>query len=194
MPRGVIDYNNHGGYVDIVDDNNVPTGEVLPLKVANKRKLFHRGAHVVLITPDNKVYVQKRSAKQFFMPSRLDISLGGACDPGETPEQAAVREAYEETGLKIFQKDLEFITIYRESVYRPSRRTYSRTFSYIFAVRLRDSDQAVNLQAHEVTSMTAIPMSRLRKLIRRGYDPKLGRLITTRRRYRQILDHLERMI
>lgn len=186
----MVDYSKHGGYVDIVDSDNNPTGEVLPLKIANKRKLFHRGANVVLLTPDNHIYAQKRSKKQFFMPSYIDVTLGGSCDPGETPEQAAVREMFEETGIRVAQKDLQFIDCHREFVWRPSRRTHSCVFSYTYAVRLTEDYPDFVIQKEEADSMRRITLPQFKRLVKRGYLPGLGRLVTTRARYQKVYDYL----
>ena len=35
------------------------------------------------------------------------VTLGGHVEPGETPEQAAVREVFEESGVTVREKDLE---------------------------------------------------------------------------------------
>lgn len=50
----------------------------------------------------------RRSLTDDNRPGQWD-SPGGHIDPGETPEQAAVREVMEETGLRIRESDLKFV-------------------------------------------------------------------------------------
>ncbi|MEV5960795.1 GNAT family N-acetyltransferase [Kribbella sp. NPDC051952] len=48
----------------------------------------------------HRVYVQRRTAERRLFPGIWDI-VGGHLEPGETPEQALVREVEEETGWKV---------------------------------------------------------------------------------------------
>ncbi|MGB1287950.1 MAG: NUDIX domain-containing protein, partial [Aggregatilineales bacterium] len=57
--------------------------------------LMMLGAAAVIINDDGEVLLQQRS------DNGLWGNPGGGIDPGETPAQAAIREAYEETGLEI---------------------------------------------------------------------------------------------
>jgi RimJ/RimL family protein N-acetyltransferase len=48
----------------------------------------------------HRVYVQRRTAGRRLLPGIWDV-VGGHLEPGETPEQALVREVEEETGWKV---------------------------------------------------------------------------------------------
>lgn len=58
-----------------------------------------KSASAIILTADNKVVI----ARQFRVgPGRVMEELpGGRVDPGETPEEAVVREVREETGYKV---------------------------------------------------------------------------------------------
>lgn len=65
-----------------------------------KNKLI---AHVLLKIDDKYLYIKRskiKRGKENFLADFWDIP-GGTVEPGETPKQAAIREAYEETGLKV---------------------------------------------------------------------------------------------
>ena len=58
--------------------------------------------HVIIIlkTPEDKYIMQQRSLKARHCPGKWDVTGGGVA-ADETPAQAAVREAYEELGVKV---------------------------------------------------------------------------------------------
>lgn len=62
----------------------------------------------IVITCGTKALVLKRSRWVIYHPGRWDIP-GGAQDPGETKEEAAVREALEEAGLELSVEHLELV-------------------------------------------------------------------------------------
>lgn len=62
------------------------------------RRIKHRSAARLLVVADDHVLLQHDSDPGI-PGARWWITPGGGIDEGETPEQAAVRELYEETGL-----------------------------------------------------------------------------------------------
>jgi len=60
---------------------------------------MHRAVHVFLFNGSREIYVQRRSASKDRHPLKLDSSAAGHVDPGESYEQAAVRELSEELGI-----------------------------------------------------------------------------------------------
>lgn len=56
----------------------------------------------VIIEQDGHVLLLQRGPTAPWMPNRWNLP-GGIVEPGETPVQAAVREAEEETGLRIWR-------------------------------------------------------------------------------------------
>lgn len=62
--------------------------------------------YVALVNSAGEVYVQHRAATKRLWPDRKTISASGHVDPGETFEQAAVREVSEELGIELRANDL----------------------------------------------------------------------------------------
>ncbi|MFD3447419.1 NUDIX hydrolase [Microbacteriaceae bacterium 4G12] len=67
--------------------------------LVGNRPLILIGSHVIILNEKNEVLLQLRSDYNFWG------IIGGALECGETLEEAAKREVYEETGLLV--KDLE---------------------------------------------------------------------------------------
>jgi 8-oxo-dGTP pyrophosphatase MutT (NUDIX family) len=63
-------------------------------------------ARVLLVDPQRRVFLLKTHFDpEVQLPPRW-ITPGGGIDPGETPREAAVRELFEETGLRVTEDDL----------------------------------------------------------------------------------------
>ena len=75
-----------------------------------KSMLLHPVVHLHLFNNKGKIFLQKRSFKKDIQPGKWDTSVGGHIAPGETIEDALLREAREEIGLKNFQP--QFINKY----------------------------------------------------------------------------------
>ena len=76
------------------------------------------GSTVVLFKDDSK--------KEVFLVFRSDYPIwgttGGAIEPGETPEEATLREAYEETGFTV--KVVRYVGLYRRKTANVEYKSY----------------------------------------------------------------------
>lgn len=87
--------------IQIVDDKDQPVGSATVFE-AQDQGLYHRIARVMIEDPRRRVLLQKRQATKLTYPDCWDNSASGHVDFGETYEQAAARELYEEMGIKGF--------------------------------------------------------------------------------------------
>ena len=68
--------------IDVLDENGVHTGEVLPRKEIHKRGLWHRAIVVAIINEKNEVLLQQRSEKKDKNAGMWDISVAGHISAG----------------------------------------------------------------------------------------------------------------
>lgn len=61
--------------------------------------LQNRAVHVNGCLPDGRLWIARRSALKASSPNKLDNMAAGAIAAGETPEDCAVRELWEEAGV-----------------------------------------------------------------------------------------------
>lgn len=88
--------------LDIVDENGLPTGEIVSRDVAHREGLRHRTAHVWVIRKTDQGYdilLQKRSMEKESFPGLYDTSSAGHIPAGEEPLPSALRELSEELGI-----------------------------------------------------------------------------------------------
>ena len=94
---------------DILDEN----GNFLNLQEereeVHSKGLWHRAVVVFLVNSKNQVLLQRRSPLKKKWPNMLDVSAGGHSNAGEFGYETAIRETYEELGVKVKKEDITFI-------------------------------------------------------------------------------------
>ncbi|MEO7423582.1 MAG: NUDIX domain-containing protein [Fibrobacteria bacterium] len=61
---------------------------------------IHRSVHILVVSPDGRLLLQKRSLSKDTQPGKWDTSVGGHVGFGQSYEEAARREAAEELGIE----------------------------------------------------------------------------------------------
>jgi isopentenyldiphosphate isomerase len=97
-----------------------------PRSDVHRLGLLHRAVHVLVYNARGQVFLQKRSMKKDRQPGVWDSSSSGHVDSGEDYDTTAVREVWEEIGLRLAQAprrlfkinarpetDQEFVWVYR---------------------------------------------------------------------------------
>jgi isopentenyl-diphosphate Delta-isomerase len=103
-----------GELLDVIDENdNI-------LRTADKREvreknLRHRGANVFVFNSKGEILITKRSMKRFLFPGLLELGQGGSVSHGESYEECAVREVWEEVGVKDAKIEYMFTIKYSNS-------------------------------------------------------------------------------
>ncbi|HRV89169.1 MAG TPA: NUDIX domain-containing protein, partial [Prolixibacteraceae bacterium] len=92
--------------VPLVDETGRVTGCVMRSQVHNGSFLLHPVVHLHVLGPGNTLLLQKRPLHKDIQPGKWDTAVGGHISYGETPSEALVREAEEETGLVTFTPQL----------------------------------------------------------------------------------------
>lgn len=104
--------------VPLVDETGRVTGCVLRSQVHNGSFLLHPVVHLHVLGPGNTLLLQKRPLHKDIQPGKWDTAVGGHISFGETPSEALVREAEEETGLVTFIPQLVRTYIWTSEVER----------------------------------------------------------------------------
>ena len=90
-------------YLDVIDENGVPTGKTVERSVAHREGFPHRTSHLWLVRRRNgriQVLLQKRAMTKSF-PGCYDISSAGHIPAGQDFCPSAIRELQEELGVNV---------------------------------------------------------------------------------------------
>jgi len=147
--------------IDITDENNKLLGVTSSMDAAHQRGLWHRTAHVWIY--NSEVLLQLRKIP----PAGVwDASAAGHLRAGETPEQGALRESLEETGLSL--KELEFIGIRKTQTKRFGK--INNEHAYVYLSRFEGSVEQLRPQKEEVHQLRFFPINFLKKDIKANPD------------------------
>jgi isopentenyldiphosphate isomerase len=84
----------------VVDENGNTIGKALRRVCHDgKSMLLHPVVHLHLFNTKGELFLQKRAKTKDIQPGKWDTSVGGHVSPGETADEALMREVIEELGL-----------------------------------------------------------------------------------------------
>ncbi len=102
--------------LDIVNENGVPTGEIIARDIAHRDGILHCTTHVWIVRlclDGYEVLLQKRSLEKESFPGLYDTSSAGHIPAGDEPLPSALRELQEELGIKAEPEQLHYAGTFR---------------------------------------------------------------------------------
>ncbi len=154
--------------LDVLDENGVKTGEVLPRKVVHEKGLWHRAIVVAIINDENKILLQQRSKNKEKNAGMWDISVAGHLSSGQDSLAGANREISEEAsvnlGFSVKVKDFRFMTSFRK-IQEVSESFIERQFYDFFILRQEGlNDENIKMQESEVQAIKFVTVQELNEL------------------------------
>ena len=144
-------------YLDVVDNNGNPTGEIVERSVAHREGIPHRTSHLWLIRRRGnriQILLQKRSLTKSF-PGCYDISSAGHIPAGQDYLSSAVRELKEELGIIANEADLICcgdMTIFWDDIFY-GVPYHDRQYTRVFLLWADIEENTFVLQEEEVVSV-----------------------------------------
>ncbi|MDR0978357.1 MAG: NUDIX domain-containing protein [Lachnospiraceae bacterium] len=157
--------------IDVLDENGVLTGEILPRSEVHKKGLWHRSIVVAIVNENNQILLQQRSNNKDKNAGMWDISVAGHLSTGQDSLSAAAREINEEVsvmlGYKTEIKDFRYMYSFRKE--QVIREDYiERQFYDLFILRAFGlDDRVLNFQESEVQAIKFTDLMEIEKMIER---------------------------
>lgn len=111
-------------YFPLVDETGAVIGKATRSECHSGSFLLHPVVHLHVFDSQGRLYLQKRALSKDIQPGKWDTSVGGHMDPGESVEQALLREAGEELGMCGFKPVFLFRYVHRSQVEQELVYTY----------------------------------------------------------------------
>ncbi len=151
--------------LDVLDDNGIKTGVILPRSEVHKKGLWHRIIVVAIINEKNEILIQQRSHNKDKNPDMWDISVTGHLSAGQDSLTAATREISEEVsvslGYSVEVKDFRFMFSFRKEE-KVSDNHLDRQFYDFFILRQEGlNENNIKFQTSEVQAIKFITISEL---------------------------------
>ncbi len=127
-----------------------------PLTVSPRGQPVVASASILLDRQD-RVLLLRRGPTAPWMPGRWNLP-GGNIDPGETPREAAVREAKEEAGVRI--QDLSLLSVVDDAGWAAAffvSRHWSGVPALMWTNGILENDEMVWASAYDALSLDLVP-------------------------------------
>lgn len=148
--------------LDVVDENNNPTGRIEDREIVHSLGLFHREVAVWILNENNEILIQKRAAIKKQSPNKWALTAGHI-DSGEEPLQVAIRETEEELGLKVPENEMKFLYICKREK-KFSDTQYNNHFKHIFYTKTNRKVSEFVLQEEELSEVKYITFKELEEI------------------------------
>ena len=145
-------------YLDIVDRDGLPTGEIVSREEAHKNGIRHRTAHVWVIRSKKDgfdILLQKRSENSESFPGMFDTSSAGHIPAGDEPMQSALREIHEELGINASENQFQYIGKFSNSyqkIFR-SQLFFDNEVTWVYLYSEPIDINKISLQESEVSEV-----------------------------------------
>ncbi|MBO7664580.1 NUDIX domain-containing protein [Candidatus Saccharibacteria bacterium] len=158
--------------IDVLDENGIKTGQILPRSEVHRLGLWHRIIVVAIVNENNKILLQQRSHNKSKNPDMWDISVTGHLSAGQDSLMAATREISEEVsvslGYSVDVKDFRFMFSYRKEE-RVSENYLDRQFYDFFILRRAGlNDDNIKFQSSEVQAIKFVDINELNAMRESG--------------------------
>ena len=154
--------------LDVLDENGIKTGQILPRKEVHEKGLWHRIIVVAIVNEKNEILIQQRSHNKDKNPDMWDISVTGHLSAGQDSLTAATREISEEVsvslGYSVEVRDFRFMFSFRKEQ-KVSDKHFDRQFYDFFILRqsgLREEN--IKFQSSEVQAIKFVTISELKEM------------------------------
>ena len=154
--------------LDVLNENGIKTGEILPRSEIHKRGLWHRAIVVAVVNEKNEILLQQRSNSKEKNAGLWDISVAGHISSGQDALSAATREINEEVsvnlGFNVEVKEFRFMYSFRkQQIFRDD--FIENQFYDFFVLRQQGLNKdSIKFQASEVQDIKFVSISELNEL------------------------------
>lgn len=158
--------------IDVLDENGIKTGEILPRDEIHKQGLWHRIIVVAIVNEKNQILIQQRSNTKDKNPGMWDISVTGHLSAGQDSLMAATREISEEVsvslGYSVEVRDFRFMFSYRKEE-QVNDHHYDRQFYDFFILRQSGlTTENIKFQTSEVQAVRFVTIHELNDMREQG--------------------------
>jgi isopentenyldiphosphate isomerase len=140
--------------LDIVNEKDEVIGQTERNDAGGVKHIF-RTVFVGFYTSDNQTLLQRRSMAKIYNPGMLTTTVSGHVESGYSYDDAAIKEALEETGVAIDPSELENVGVMFDGT----------AMRAVYAYRFNGAIEDLKIEENEGDGFVAMSVSDLRKEI-----------------------------
>lgn len=152
--------------VKVLNEQGQEMGSIVEKLKAHKEGICHGVVGIAIINSNGKVIIQKRAITKRDEPGKWDLSAAGHISSDETIIDAAIRETYEEIGIKIVEDDLTYIDTFLFKAEGFNKKISH--YTYVFIVKKDIDESELVLQESEVDEVKFVDKKELLEMLNKG--------------------------
>jgi isopentenyldiphosphate isomerase len=133
------------GVLNVVDEAGNIIGQNSRENI-HKKGLLHREVHVWFYTPKGEIIFQLRGKNKDTFPNLLDATVGGHVELDSDYVDTALKEMFEETGIRSNKKRLHLITTLRKRAEDPTTGMINNVIRAIYAYEYKGEDKGLEVE------------------------------------------------
>ncbi len=145
-------------YWDLYDENRKPLNKTHQRGLPQNENEYHIVVLIVTVNSKNQILITHRDPNKESYPNLWEVTVGSALS-GETSKKAALRELFEETGIKCKDDELFEISTIKESA----------AFIDVYLTKKDIEIENLTMQPGETTEAKWISFSEFDKMAENGY-------------------------
>jgi isopentenyldiphosphate isomerase len=122
---------------------------------------WHRSVYVWIVTPGDRILLQKRGETKKTWPGWWDVSSAGHLSAGESAVDAAIREVREELGIELRADELRYLATTRDRGVFDGGSWIENEIHEVYAVRRALDAAALRLEPDEVVEVALVDLPEL---------------------------------
>jgi len=126
--------------LEVVDPNGKVIKTLPRSEIHGNPSLIHKVVHVLVFNRNGELILQRRSMDKDVAAGKWDTSVGGHVNPGETLDEAVIREMEEELGIRGCKPDFLYSYIHSN----PYETELVYTFSCTYDGRIKFNAQEID--------------------------------------------------
>jgi isopentenyl-diphosphate delta-isomerase len=144
--------------VDVLDADGNITGETKLKVECHNDGTWHRASHIWIYNSKGELLLQKRAKQKMLFPGLWDVSAAGHVSAGQSYDEAAIRELFEELGVKTDISSLKKVELRRLDI--KSGSIYNREFVQVYLLKLDKKVKELTLQKEEIERAKFMPLDK----------------------------------
>jgi len=154
-------------FVEILTEDGKSTGQNINKYAAHKYGICHGISAIGWIDNQGRLLIQKRARTKKDEPNKWDLSSAGHIDVGESSIDAAIREVFEELGIKVDKNELLLIDTYLNKV-KLNEEIYINHFTYLYMVKKDIELSDIIIQENEVSEIKFVNKKEFLEIFNNG--------------------------
>lgn len=171
--------------IDVLDENGNKTGEILTRKQIHKKGLCHKIVVISIIDEKGNILMQQRSKNKSKNPGKWDVAVAGHVSSGQTSTEAAIRETLEEVGIKVKEKELEYVLTYKNKENVKEDYIDNQIYDCYIVKREKIDLKDIKIQKSEVEQVKLCNLKEFEQIIENGNIVKRDEF------YNKIIEYLK---